>query len=533
MKSDGLSADILEYQGLADSAVHAGKEQFHRILEALPTAAYVCDHRGLITYCNQQALDLWGRAPRFNDPEDRFCGSFKLYTTDGSPIRHDQCCMATVLRSQQGCNGQEILIERFNGERLAVLAYANPIRGASGELLGAVNVLVDISRRKQAEDAIRASRDTALASNRAKDQFLAVLSHELRTPLSPVVMSIAAMENNPRLPEEFREELAMIRRNIDLEMTLINDLLDVSRAISGKLRLHMQPVHVQEKLRHIITNCASELLGKKLTLHTALDAAHDRVTADPARLQQVFWNLLRNAIKFTPEGGEIFIRTWNSAGGHFCFEIRDTGVGITSDALPRIFEPFQQAEIRTTRQFGGLGLGLSVAKSVVEMHGGSIRAASNGKYQGAAFTVSLKTIPADAISQSVPPSVPNAKHASRRARLMIVEDHLDTASLMSRLLKSAGYHVSTAHSAASALQLADTEPFDVVLCDIGLPDATGYDLMARMKERHTIKGIALSGYGMEEDLQRSSAAGFEEHLVKPVNMTQLEAVIQRLCSEIS
>jgi PAS domain S-box-containing protein len=529
MRALNPSKDEVAYQRLAATAARGGETQFRKVLESLPAGAYTCDPNGLITYYNQHALEIWGRAPRLNDAEDRYCGSFKLYSTDSAPIRHDQCWMALALRSQQGYNGQEILVERPDGQRIAVMAYVNPIRDDSGKLLGAVNVLVDISNRKVTEDALRESRDAALASNRAKDHFLAVLSHELRSPLAPVVMALGMMEKNPNLPAEFREDLAMMRRNIDLELTLIDDLLDVSRVISGKLNLHTQPVHVHEKLQHIIKNCTSELYGKKLTLHIALEAANDRVTADPARLQQVFWNLLRNATKFTPQGGDIFVRTWNTHdSSQLCVEVRDTGIGITAAALPRIFEAFEQGDPRTIRQFGGLGLGLSIAKAVTEMHGGTVSAASEGKDKGTAFTVCMNTIPCDATMPSVDALGQNGTNESKSSRVLVVEDHQDTAFMMARTLELAGHKVRTAHSVESALQIIANEPFDIVVSDIGLPDATGYDLMTQIKDRGNIKGIALSGYGMEDDVQRSNAAGFVEHLVKPVNMTQLESIIQRL-----
>jgi signal transduction histidine kinase/ActR/RegA family two-component response regulator len=526
-------SEEIEYQRLAESAAQNGTEPFRRLLDSLPAGAYTCDPDGLITYYNQRALKLWGRAPRLNDDEDRFCGSFKLYSTDGKPICHDQCWMALALRSQQGYNGQEILVERPDGERFTVLAHANPIHDDSGKLLGAVNVLVDISERKRAEDAAHQSRDVALAANRAKDHFLAVLSHELRTPLAPVVMTISAMENNPRLPVEFREDVVMMRRNIELELALIDDLLDVNRAISGKLRLHMQPVRIHEKFRHVIKNCASDISAKRLKLHTSMEAVNDAALADPARLQQVIWNLMRNATKFTPEGGDIFVRTWNSEDGQFCAEVRDTGVGIAPQALPRIFEAFEQGEDRTTQQFGGLGLGLSIARAVIEMHGGTIVASSPGKDKGASFTFTVDTISARSKPESdTLPSAPDAA-AQARLRVLVVEDHVDTASMMARALKMEGHQVQTAHSVAEALRVAAAETFDVVVSDIGLPDATGYDLMTQIKERHGVKGIALSGYGMEDDLQRSNAAGFVEHLIKPVNLSELQAVLQRLAGEQS
>ncbi len=234
----------------------------------------------------------------------------------------------------------------------------------------------------------RRARDEADAANRAKDKFIAVLSHELRTPLTPVVMMIPSMQSDPDLPAKFREDLVLVRRNIELETKLIDDLLDLSRISSGKLQLQLQPVRVHEVLRPAIQNRAGEARNTQIAMAERFEAKNDRLNADPARLQQVFWNLVRNAVKFTPEGGEVTIRTWNAKeSGELLVEVKDNGVGIAAEVLPRVFEAFEQGGAGTTRQFGGLGLGLAIAKVVVEMHGGTIRAASEGRGKGAAFTI--------------------------------------------------------------------------------------------------------------------------------------------------
>ncbi len=513
------------YSKLAESATGVEEGQFREMLEGLPTGAYTCDAAELITYFNQHAVKAWGRVPRLNDEEDRFCGSFRLYTGEGEPLRHEQCWMARALRSGQGYNGEEVIVERPDGKHLTVLAYANPIRNKAGQVVGAVTVLV-ISKRKSDEAELRRSRDKAEALNRAKDIFLAVLSHELRVPLSPVGMTVAAMENDPELPEKFREGMAMMRRNIDLEVKLIDDLLDVSRAIHGKLRLQMQEVRIHDVLRFVIKNCMSEIQGKGLTVGTDFGATHDLTKGDPARIEQVFWNILRNASKFSLEGGEIFIRTWN-AGEQVCVEVQDGGAGIAAEDLPRIFEAFKQGEARVARQYGGLGLGLSIVKAVIDLHHGTVSARSEGKGRGATFTVCLRTATVEGGKQKSGP--PTTEGAGRRgSRILLVEDHVDTATTMARLMKMAGHEVEVAHSVAEALRLAAAMSFDVMVSDIGLPDATGYDLMAQIRDQYCIKGIAVSGYGTEEDVQRSREAGFDEHVVKPVNVPQLEAIIQRL-----
>jgi len=350
-----------------------------------------------------------------------------------------------------------------------------------------------------------------------------------------VAMTIPAIEIDPDLPAKFREDLAMVRRNIDLEVKLIDDLLDLSRVTSGKIRLHMQPVRVHEVLGHAMRNSLSDLSGKRLHIEQQLGAMHDQVSADPARLQQIFWNLLRNAVKFTDEGGNITVRTWNARDNdHLFIEVHDDGVGIEADVLPRIFDAFEQGEAQVTRAFGGLGLGLAIARAVVEMHGGTITAESAGKGQGAAFTVRL-----DTTAQRAPLSsdgrAPRASSdaSTARSRVLLVEDHPDTARTLAKLLNLAGFDVKTAGSAALALQLAAGESFDVVVSDIGLPDATGYELMQQLRDRHRMKGIALSGYGMEDDMRKSREAGFVDHVVKPVNLSQLEAVIRRVAADCS
>ena len=434
-------------------------------------------------------------------------------------------------------------------------AWSMPIRAHDGRVLGTFGtyfrecreptererlVVAGLCRvaalaieRRRAEDGLREARDASEAANRAKDKFLAVLSHELRTPLSPVVMTIPAMELDPEMPFKFREDLAMVRRNIELEVKLIDDLLDLSRVTSGKLRLHVQPLRVHELLDHVVRSIAGETAAKGLRVRLEARAANDLLAGDPARLQQVFWNLLRNAVKFTPEGGEITVSTWNrDEDGRLMVEVKDTGVGIATEVLPRVFDAFEQGDVRMTRQFGGLGLGLAIAKAVVEMHGGAVSAASDGPGHGATFTVELAVTQGGADARARPAAAPSSGARQAQSRVLLVEDHPDTSRAMASLLTRSGYEVKSAHSVASALQLAAAEPFDIVVSDIGLPDATGYELMEQIRDRFGIRGIALSGYGMEEDMRKSREAGFVEHVIKPVNVVQLQAVIERVLGDV-
>ena len=378
--------------------------------------------------------------------------------------------------------------------------------------------------------AVRRALAEAEAANMAKDRFLAAISHELRTPLSPVVLTVVAMQSRGDLPADLREDVAMMRRNLELETRLMDDLLDLSRVASGKLRLQVQPTAVHELLRHALRVVSTDAAGKRLDVALRLDAAVDQAVADPARLQQVFWNLLRNAIKFTPEGGEVVVRTTNDGPDTLRIEVRDSGLGIEPQLLGRIFDAFDQGDPRVTEQFGGLGMGLAIAKAVVDMHGGTILAASDGIGTGATFTVALPT--AGAAREHAPPApAPTpapAQGRAARSRVLLVEDHVDTARVLAKLLGLSGYAVSTASSVAMALDLAAAGPFDVVVSDVGLPDATGYELMQQLRDRHGLRGIALTGYGMEDDVRRSGEAGFVDHLTKPVDLRKLEEAIRRV-----
>jgi CheY-like chemotaxis protein len=339
------------------------------------------------------------------------------------------------------------------------------------------------------------------------------------------------MEADPARPPHHRDDVQTIRRNIDLETKLIDDLLDSSRVASGKLALHPQPVGVHELLHHVLEICGSDLLAKQLNIVFDLRARHDRVHADPARLQQVFWNLVKNAVKFTPPGGRVVLRTRNARPGHIEVEVRDTGVGIALDVLPRIFHAFEQGDPSITREFGGLGLGLAISKTVIDLHGGTLSAHSDGPGRGSAFTVGLATLPAPA-PDAAPPPPPDTGRDVRAAfsRVLLVEDHADTAHILARLLTRQGFRVRTAHTVAKALALAAEEPFDIVVSDIGLPDASGYELMAQLRDRYGAKGIALSGFGMEEDMRKSREAGFVDHVVKPIDSTQLHAALKRVAA---
>jgi signal transduction histidine kinase len=376
----------------------------------------------------------------------------------------------------------------------------------------------------------RSARAEAEQANRAKDQFLAVLSHELRTPLTPVLLATTLLEKSPDLPQDLAEHVQMIRRNVELEARLIDDLLDLTRITRGKLQLNPANVDVHELLRRAMGIACPD---RSADLVVQLEATRHHVQGDPARLQQVFWNLLSNAVKFTPSGKSITVRTSNAEDQSVIeAEISDSGAGIEPQFLPRLFNAFEQGDTARARRFGGLGLGLAIAKALVEAHGGTIAARSAGLDAGATFTVRLPAVAAPQPDGSDPfPRRPPAGRTVARAKVLLVEDHEETLRLLARLLTNLGHDVVTASSIKTAQEAARAQQFDLLISDLGLPDGMGYELMRSLRTANHLRGIALSGYGMSEDIQLSREAGFAEHLVKPVDIRALEEAIARVLAK--
>jgi two-component system CheB/CheR fusion protein len=323
-------------------------------------------------------------------------------------------------------------------------------------------------------------------------------------------------------------------------------MLDLTRVARGKLELHREVADLKQVLDHALQTASGDLLEKKLRLVLDLAAEDHLVWADAPRLIQVFWNLFSNAVKFTPPGGTIAVRSHceeTPAGAQFVVDVADNGIGIEPDVLLDIFDAFKQGEQTITRRFGGLGLGLAISKAIVELHGGSLAAASCGRGRGAKFSVRLPVgdLRAGAPRPAVAAAGGNGQHHGKAAavtpeepgtgaglRILLVEDHADTAEAMGELLRDLGHEVTVAGSVAAGLDAAErlAGHFDLVLSDLGLPDGSGLELMAQLHGRYGVRGIALSGYGMEEDVRKSLEAGFDRHLTKPINLQALQTAIQ-------
>jgi PAS domain S-box-containing protein len=385
-------------------------------------------------------------------------------------------------------------------------------------------IVRDITQRKEAERALLEAKEAAEAASRAKEHFLSVLSHELRTPLTPVLAEISFIEQDTSaVPAELRERLKMVRRNLETEARLVDDLLDMTRISQGKINLRFEIVNLHDALRAALGMFQGAIDARSLEIRLSLHAKQHHIWADPGRMQQILLNLLSNAVKFTPANGRISIRSSNVAEGLIEIEVRDSGVGIDAEMLPRIFNPFEQSE--RTRQLGGLGLGLSIAKSLAELHLGKLMASSDGRDLGSAFRLVLAVAAPPAAN--APTAAESVHSLKSKHRILVVEDHDDTRAVLGRLIRSLGHQVTVAANVREALEAAERAIFDLLVCDIVLPDGSGLEVMEKLKPK-VERGIALSGFGQTDDLRRSYEAGFNEHLTKPVNFAMLKEALERV-----
>ncbi len=420
---------------------------------------------------------------------------------------------------------------------------------ARGRTLGVLSLVATADRRPLAPaDRVTAetlARRAALAADnarlyqaaqaagRAKDRFLAVLSHELRTPLTPILLAASAIVEGEGVVSP--STLEMIRRNVELEARLIDDLLDVARIGRGDLRLELEILDAHESIRRAVAICQEQTRMAGLTVELDLGAAAHHVRADPARLLQVSWNLIGNAARCATAGGTLTIRTSNpptSAGGlaqeSLVVEFQDTGIGIEPGLRERIFEPFVQGESELRGRRGGLGLGLAISRAIAQAHGGRLTADSPGPGRGSTFRLVLPTIPAPELTLAAGVSTPQSTPALAVLKILLVEDNRDTLHYLAAVLRLRGHEVVEAASLAEARTAASESGFDLLLSDIELPDGTGLELMRELGQASALAGIAMSGYGSQEDLSQSRDAGFEEHLTKPLDVATLEAAIRRV-----
>lgn len=497
----------------------SGAEQPYRIyVEQMQEGAVTVTADGLILYSNQRFADMT------DVPLERVISSQILQYV---PLRAWEDVKHVFAEDCEAVK-HECQLHRLEGGFLPVNLTASrlPLEGQDVMCL----VVTDLTEQKERED-LRLGKEGAEKANLAKDAFIAALSHELRTPLTPALMATMALEQDASLPAPVRATLGMIRRNVELEARLIDDLLDLTRIVQGKLELHPSEVDLNAITQRAIEICETDIHTKGQELVVTLEAPRHRLVADPVRLQQALWNVIRNAVKFTPAGGRISIHSSNPDAKTVRVQIADTGVGFSAETQVGMFKPFEQGGREITRRFGGLGLGLAISRSILEAHQGSILAYSEGQDRGAVFTLDLPLGTPSAKSRT-PSKTPvkGGTDGQAKLRILLAEDHDDTRVSMTHLLRRSGHTVTAAESAGKALDLAAAGKFDLVISDLGLPDQSGLDLMRQLRDAYGLIGIAVSGYGMEEDIQRSREAGFVHHLTKPIHMERLREIIRHIGS---
>jgi signal transduction histidine kinase/ActR/RegA family two-component response regulator len=392
-----------------------------------------------------------------------------------------------------------------------------------------IGVLQETSRRERGKAL--AAGEQAMAANRAKDRFLAVLSHELRNPLNPILTLAAVLESDDRLPADVREDMRMIGRNAQLQLRLVDDLLDLNRIVRGKLALCRELVDAHSLVEEVLAMCGADAVAKGLGLDACLAADRHHLYGDGGRLRQVFWNLVRNAMKFTPAGGRVTVTTANGPDGTLRVEVTDTGIGVEPEALNRIFMAFEQADESVGRQFGGLGLGLAISKSLIEGHGGTVSASSPGKGAGATFTLRLPVVEGEAGGGAgSQPGTGQTRHYSNAVlpqRIMVGDSDAGSSRATCRLLREHGHQVTAIASVPEALRATADADFDLMILDLSLPEGNVFSLMRALR-RPGLRSLAMGVYGTQDEWRKSYDAGFDEYLTKPVGPQTLEAAIRRL-----
>jgi PAS domain S-box-containing protein len=513
------------------------------------------DLNSIITSWNQGAQKIFGYSA-----EEMIGTSIKRLIPADNQQEEDEI-LARLRRGDRLDHFETIRVTK-DGRQLNVSLTISPIKDASGHIVGASKIARDITAQKLADAALREAQNAAEAVNaekarllnserlaraeaerasRMKDEFLATLSHELRTPLNAVLGWSTILRGRQNLDQQIAQGLEAIDRNARSQAQIIDDLLDMSRIISGKVRLEVQPLDLPAVVLQAIETVRVGASAKGLRLQTVVDPLSASILGDPNRLQQVFWNLLNNAIKFTPKGGRIQVLL-QRVNSHVEVSVVDTGEGIAPEFLPYIFNRFQQADASTTRRYGGLGLGLAIVKNLVDLHGGSVRAKSGGIGKGASFIVSL---PLTVFHP--PPDEGEREHPKSRAselsipatvsleavRVLAIDDDADARSLLKVMLEGAGATTYLASSAKEGLEQLLRRPVDVVICDIGMPDVDGYAFIRdvrklRDREKSEVAAIALTAYARLQDRMEAMQAGFQNHLPKPVEPSELLAVVRSL-----
>ncbi|HEY9873640.1 MAG TPA: response regulator, partial [Candidatus Obscuribacterales bacterium] len=525
----------------AEKTLRESEERFRNMADNAPVMVWVTDTTGYCNYLSKSWYEFTGQTEETGlgfgwinavHPEDRDRAKNSFLEAN----------------ERRELFSVEYRLRRQDGEHRWVIDTASPWFALDGQFQGYIGSALDITDRKAAEadrDRLlqleQAARTEAESANRVKDEFLAVLSHELRSPLNPILGWARLLQTRQFDPAAQKKALATIERNAKLQVELIDDLLDVSRILRGKIHLNMVPVNLVSVIEAAMETVRLAAEAKDIQIQKILDASVGKVLGDSSRLQQVIWNLLSNAIKFTPEGGKVNIQL-QCIDAQAQITVTDTGKGISPEFLPHVFEYFRQADSTTTRKFGGLGLGLAIVRHLVELHGGTVWAESGGEGQGAIFTLRLPLIkkeltPTNDINTAAFNASPSDSILTG-IKILVVDDEADSRDFYTFVLEQSGASVTAVASAAEALQALAESERDVLISDIGMPETDGYTLMRQIKvlqahQGKQIQAIALTAYAGEINQQQALKAGFQKHLSKPVEPEELVKAIATLLKKNS
>ncbi|HZG53651.1 MAG TPA: ATP-binding protein [Pyrinomonadaceae bacterium] len=539
-----LNTEIAERER-AQAALHREREFLEALLENVEDGIVACDAQGVLSLFNRATREFHG-LPDEPLPAERWAEHYDLFLADGETrMTREDIPLFRALEGERVRNA-EMVIAPKHGARRRLLASGRALFGAGGEKLGAVVVMHDITTERQAEEERvhlieeREARKSAEESNSLKDEFLATISHELRTPLT-AILGWTSMLGAGQLDEETTARaLNTIHRNARSQVQLIDDLLDVSRIITGKLRLDVSTIELGQVIEAAADAVLPAAEAKNIRLQVLLDTQVGTVSGDADRLQQVVWNLLTNAVKFTPKGGRVQVRL-ERIDSHVEITVSDSGKGIDSEFLPHVFDRFRQADQKSTRAHGGLGLGLSIVRQLVELHGGSVHAESDGEGRGTRIVVQLPLMLMRREAEKQGHGHPTTGGGMAFAclpqldnlRVLIVDDEEDTRDLLRAVLQQCGSEVVTAGSASEALEAFEKSKPDVLISDIGMPEEDGYTLISKVRALSVARGgkvpaIALTAYARTGDRVRALMAGFQVHLPKPIEPVELVAVVASL-----
>ena len=520
-RSIGIGIEVGKRKAM-EAELRRSAQMLHAIMEHVPEGVSICDADGRFVLSSKAGLALTRRL--IGEDAAAYASKNRLLAADGvTPLALDELPLMRAVKRGETVIGEEVVLERWDGVCLPILCNAAPIRDESAGIVGAVLAYQDISERKRMEDTLR-------EADRRKDEFIAVLSHELRNPLAPIRYALPILQEE-RFSEAAGRAMAAINRQVDHLARLVDDLLDVSRITRGKIELRREYVTLASVVQASVEAAAPVIAFGSHSLKLNVTEEPIWVHADLPRMVQVVTNLLNNSAKYTPRGGEIVLDARRD-GAEAVISVRDNGLGITRDALGSIFEMFRQVN-RPDGQ-GGLGIGLALAKRLVEMHEGRIEARSAGLGEGAEFVVRVPIAQA-AANQVEVQNQDRTERRGRSLRVLVVDDNIDLTEMLAMVIETAGHHVRKAFDGRSAVSAACAYAPDVVLLDLGLPGMSGLEVAAELR-RHpqtsAARLIAVTGWGQAEDRQRTSAAGFDHHLTKPTDPPSLQRLLAELAAEL-